>query len=148
MRRAQKTYEAYGGAVYSDDTLTTTHDTYSSNSASNVGASFPEAYGGAIYSEEPMTMTADSLVGNSATSSYEAYGGALYADDTTTAINNSAFTSNTANGGYEGWGGVYNYDGMSMGGSVISGNTATIAAAAFIRTIRNTLRTRQSAVTA
>ena len=119
-------YEAYGGAIYSDDTLTTTHDTYSSNSASNVGGSSPEAYGGAIYSEEPMTMTADSLVGNSATSSYEAYGGALYADDTTTSINNSAFTSNTANGGYEGWGGaIYDYDGMSMGGSVISGNTAT-----------------------
>jgi predicted outer membrane repeat protein len=119
-------YAAYGGAIYSDDPFSTSHDTFTSNAVVAIGGSDPEAWAGAIYNNDGMTMTGDVLTLNSATGPYESYGGALYSDDSGTAISNSAFTSNTASGGYEGWGGgIYDYDGLSMGGTLISGNTAT-----------------------
>ena len=99
--------EAYGGAVYNDGSsgMTSVHDTYASNTAKATGGSSAEVYGGAVLSYEPFSSSFDSFTSNSATGPYESYGGAIYSDDSTTAINNATISSNVASAPYEGYGG-------------------------------------------
>jgi predicted outer membrane repeat protein len=99
--------EAFAGAVYNDGSsgMTSVHDTYASNAATATAGSSVDVYGGAVLSYEPLSSSFDSFTSNSATGPYESYGGAIYSEDSTTTFNNATIASNVASSPYEGYGG-------------------------------------------
>jgi hypothetical protein len=119
--------EADGGAV--DDTGTTlssTHDTFASNVSSGT-AGFPYVTGGAISGGAASTIRSDAFTGNAARGPYETYGGAVYSYESGNTISASTFSSNVASGSPGDGGAIYDYLGLTINGSVLSGNGASFA---------------------
>jgi predicted outer membrane repeat protein len=134
-----------GGAIYKSDTLTITNSTITGNTAPYGGAIYNSGgtltitnstitentanYGSAIYnagtlSPTYLTLTNSALTGNTANND----GGAIYTVYSTTNIDNSTLTGNSASGG--GGGAILNYYGtLTLTNSVLTENTANYGSA-------------------
>jgi hypothetical protein len=119
---AGTTSTAFGGAVYSDFTLSTTSDMFTGNSVSGVA----QGYGGAIYSLAPLTMNGDTLNSNAAAGTGVAAGGALLTHNVSTAIYNSTFGSNSSTAStLAGGGAILDLAGLTLSGSTLSKNSTS-----------------------
>jgi hypothetical protein len=90
-------YYGYGGAIYSDEYINGSNDTFASNVASGTGSpSYTDgyAYGGALYGYY-VTLTNSTFSSNQAYSAYESEGGAAYIYEVS-GMSGIAFTSNQA----------------------------------------------------
>jgi hypothetical protein len=127
---------AEGGAVYSQDPIQGSSNTFTSNSASSVASACqttPTNAGGALFVESTLSMSASSFLQNTATSTNEAIGGAIAFSGTAATLTSDTFTSNVAsvsgstaspwaNGGaVDGENGV-----ITLTGNTFSKNQATI----------------------
>ncbi len=126
---------AYGGAVYSDDDMTITGSTFTTNLAT--GGSV-ENFGGAIVEDDctnsGLTMSGSQLNGNQAgkiaNSDVAGGGGAVYDDSgCTTQLTSDAFSSNVASGTSDSYGGAVEADYSTsislLGGNIFTSNSVT-----------------------
>jgi predicted outer membrane repeat protein len=125
--------EAYGGAIYSDGTLTVNVATFTDNGAYDGGAIYTESPeptlkgdtfkdntasedGGAVYNADVTTVTGGAFTGNSAVN-----GGALY-NTGNAMVDEDTFSQNSASGD---GGAIDNAGTMTVSHGIISKNTAT-----------------------
>jgi len=139
-------FAGYGGAIYTDDPLNGTGDTFTSNQALGSGSACTasgDAYGGAIYDSlgAPVTLTNTSFGGNSAVASSEAWGGAII-NESTVKLAGDTFSSNAATGTvYTGaspqaaGGAIYNQTtgALVLSTDTFSNNTATADGSAAVQ---------------
>ncbi|MCC8998050.1 MAG: CSLREA domain-containing protein, partial [Candidatus Contendobacter sp.] len=102
-----------GGGIYNGGTAAVTDSTVSGSTA--------DGSGGGIYSEGDLTLINSTVSGNRATAAaWDGYGGGIYNEVwSLTTVINSTVTGNTANFG----GGIKSYGPLSIGNSLIAGNT-------------------------
>ncbi len=150
-------HEQYGGAIYSDGTLSVSIATFTGNGAYDGGAIYTESTeptltgdtfkensasldGGAVYNADATTVTGGTFTGNSAE-----YGGAIYNTGTAT-VNGATFSENTAS---EYGGAIYNAGtAMTVSHAIISKNTAEYGGGIYNDAAEHTLTLDTDQITA
>ena len=110
VTRGTSGFQADGGGINNQGTLTLTDSTVSGNTATG-----PYAYGGGIGSYGPLTLINSTVSGNTAGD-----GGGIWHEGTLT-LTDSTVSGNTADHG----GGIHNGGTLTLINSTVSGNTAT-----------------------
>lgn len=115
---------AFGGAVYAAGLFTSSHDAFSTNTATGV----TEAYGGAVYGNGQVDISgaSESFDHNKVTHASTGDGGALYIGGSGGGISIATFTNNTATDGLStgNGGAIFDAGGTTFGNLTVTNNSA------------------------